>query len=33
MFSIDCGDFLNDLISFGFNTAKPIFLVLHVFYF
>jgi hypothetical protein len=28
MFSIDSGDFLNDPLSFGFNTTKHIFLVL-----
>jgi hypothetical protein len=33
MFSIDSGDFLNDLLSIGFNTAKQIFLFLHVFEF
>jgi hypothetical protein len=28
MFCIDSGDFLNDLVSFGFNSAKQIFLFL-----
>jgi hypothetical protein len=31
MFSIDSEDFINDLLSFSFNTAKQIFLFLHVF--
>jgi hypothetical protein len=31
MFSIDFEDFLNDPLSFAFNTAKHIFLFLHVF--
>jgi hypothetical protein len=31
MFSIDSRDFLNDPLSFGFNTAKQICLFLHVF--
>jgi hypothetical protein len=31
MFSIDFRDFLNDLLSFGFNIAKHIFLLLRVF--
>jgi hypothetical protein len=31
MFSIDSWDFLNDLLSFGFNTAKQICLFLQVF--
>jgi hypothetical protein len=30
MFSIDSKDFLNDPLSFGFNTVKQIFLLLHV---
>jgi hypothetical protein len=33
MFFIDFRDFLNDPLSFGFNTAKQIFLFLHVLYF
>jgi hypothetical protein len=31
LFAIDFGGFLNDPLSFGFNTAKQIFLYLHVF--
>jgi hypothetical protein len=31
MFSIDFEDFLNDPLSIGLNTAKQIFLFLHVF--
>jgi hypothetical protein len=31
MFFIDSGYFLNDPLSFGFNTTKKIFLFLHVF--
>jgi hypothetical protein len=31
MFCIDSGDFLNDPLSFGFNTMRQSFLVLHVF--
>jgi hypothetical protein len=31
MFSIDSVDFLNDPLSFGFNTTKQISLFLHVF--
>jgi hypothetical protein len=31
MFSIDFRDFLNDILSFGFNIAKHIFLLLRVF--
>jgi hypothetical protein len=30
MFSIDFGDFLNDPLSYGFNTSKQILLFLHV---
>jgi hypothetical protein len=33
MFSIDSEDFLNDPLSFAFNTAKQFCLFLHVFYF
>jgi hypothetical protein len=32
MFSIDYGDFLNDSLSFGFNTAKQIFLFFACFF-
>jgi hypothetical protein len=32
MFSIDSGDFLNDPLSFDFNTVKQICLFLHIFY-
>jgi hypothetical protein len=31
MFSINFGDFINDPLSFSFNIAKQIFLVLHIF--
>jgi hypothetical protein len=31
MFAIDSRDFLNNPLSFGFNTTKQIFLFLHVF--
>jgi hypothetical protein len=31
MFSIESGDFLNNHVSFGFNTAKEFLLILHVF--
>jgi hypothetical protein len=31
MFSIEFGNFLNNSLSFGFNTAKQFFLFLHVF--
>jgi hypothetical protein len=33
MFSIDFSDFLDNSLSFGFNTAKQIFLFLHIFNF
>jgi hypothetical protein len=33
MFFIDSGDFLNGLLSLGFNTVKQICLFLHVFHF
>jgi hypothetical protein len=31
LFYIESGDFINNLLSFRFNTAKQIFLIFHVF--